>query len=105
METFSEKPPLSRCGRPQANSTTSSPRATSPAASEPTFPCSALIRAASSAARDRTSSRNANSTAARLVKDVSRQAGKAAAAAATAAPASAADAKSTVPLTCPVAGL
>ena len=33
---------------PQANSTTSSPRATSPAASEATLPCSAVISAASS---------------------------------------------------------
>src|SRR6266700_4402790 len=39
VETFSEKPPLSRCGMPQANSTTSRPRATSPAASEATLPC------------------------------------------------------------------
>ena len=41
VETFSENPPLSRCGMPQANSTTSRPRATSPAASEATLPCSA----------------------------------------------------------------
>ena len=34
VETFSENPPLSRCGMPQANSTTSRPRATSPSASE-----------------------------------------------------------------------
>ena len=57
------------------------------------------------AARERISSRNANSTAARLVRDVSRQAGKAAAAAWTAASTSAAEAKSTVPVTLPVAGL
>ena len=43
VETFSEKPPLSRCGMPQANSTTSRPRATSPAASEATLPCSAVM--------------------------------------------------------------
>ncbi len=54
---------------------------------------------------DLTSSRNENSTEARLISDVSRQAGKAAAAASTAAPTSAADAKSTVPETWPVAGL
>src|SRR5450432_375840 len=46
--SFSENEPFSRCGMPQANSTTSRPRATSPAASEVTFPCSALISAASS---------------------------------------------------------
>ena len=39
VEAFSVKPPLSRWGMPQANSTTSWPRATSPAASETTLPC------------------------------------------------------------------
>ena len=33
VETFSEKPPLSSCGMPQANSTTSWPREISPLAS------------------------------------------------------------------------
>ena len=46
VETFSENPPLSRCGMPQANSTTSRPRATSPAASEATLPCSSVISCA-----------------------------------------------------------
>ena len=45
------------------------------------------------------------SRSARLVSDVSRQPGQAPAAAATAASTSAAEAKSTVPVTCPVAGL
>ena len=90
---------------PQANSTTSSPRATSPAASEATLPCSELISAASSPRCCLISSRNANSTSARLVSDVSAQPGQAPAAACTAASTSAAVAKSTVPLTCPVAGL
>jgi hypothetical protein len=105
VETFSENPPLSRCGIPQANSTTSSPRDTSPAASEATLPCSELISAARSALCCLISSRNANSTSARLVSDASRQAGQACDAAATAAPTSAAVAKSTVPVTWPVAGL
>ena len=105
VDTFSENSPLSRCGMPQANSTTSRPRATSPAASDATLPCSALISAAMSACRARTSSRNANMTPARLTSEVARQPGNAPAAAWTAALTSAADAKSTVPLTCPVAGL
>ena len=83
---------MSRCGIPQANSTTSRPRATSPAASEATLPCSELISSASSAVWVRTSSRNANITEARLTSEVSRQAGNAAAAAATAASTSAAPA-------------
>ncbi len=33
-DTWSENSPLSRCGMPHANSTTSSPRCTSPSASE-----------------------------------------------------------------------
>ena len=85
LETFSENPPLSRWGMPQAKSTTSSPLATSPAASEATLPCSAVMSAASSAWRDRTSSRKANMTPARLTSDVSRQPGSAALAADTAA--------------------
>ena len=43
-------PPLSSCGTPQANSTFSRPRAISPAASESTLPCSAVMIAASSSA-------------------------------------------------------
>ena len=81
---------MSRCGIPQANSTTSRPRATSPAASEVTLPCSELISSASSAVWLRISSRNANITEARLTSEVSRQPGNAADAAATAASTSAA---------------
>ena len=73
VETFSENPPLSRCGMPQANSTTSRPRATSPAASEATLPCSSVISCAIWLAWDRTSSRNANSTEARLASETRRQ--------------------------------
>ena len=43
VDTFSENPPLCRCGMPQANSTTSRPRATSPPASLRTLPCSEVI--------------------------------------------------------------
>ena len=104
VETFSENPPLSRCGMPQANSTTSRPRATSPAASEATLPCSSVISCAISLARDRMSSRNANSTEARLASETRRQVWKASLAASTARSTSVGVAKSTWPLTCPVAG-
>ncbi len=104
VETFSENPPLSRCGMPQANSTTSRPRATSPAASEATLPCSSVISWASLLAFARRSSRNANSTEARLASETRRQVWNASLAASTARSTSAGVAKSTWPLTCPVAG-
>ena len=105
LETFSENPPLSRCGMPQANSTTSRPRATSPAASEATLPCSSVISCAISPAfATSRSSRNANSTEARLASETRRQSPNASLAAATARSTSARPAKSTWPLTCPVAG-
>ena len=72
---FSEKSPLSRCGMPQATSTTSRPRCTSPTASGTTLPCSdAMMRASSSRWRS-IRSRKANMTRARLTTEVSRQAG------------------------------
>jgi hypothetical protein len=89
---------------PQANSTTSSPRATSPAASEATLPCSELTSPASSAVCCTSSSRNRNKIAVRRARDIPRQPGNALAAAATASPTTAAEAKSTVPATWPVAG-
>jgi hypothetical protein len=94
-EAFSVKAPFSRCPIPQANSTTSCPRATSPRASERTLPCSAVINAASSSARAFSSSRKANSTCVRRATEVSRQPGKAAVAAATATSTSAAEANAT----------
>jgi len=104
VETFSENPPLSRCGMPQANSMTSRPRATSPAASEATLPCSAVISSASALVFWRMSSRKANRTVARRVSDTRRQVANASLAALTARSTSAGVAKSTWPLTCPVAG-
>ena len=47
VETWSVKSPFSSCGMPQANSTMSMPRVTSPCASVKTLPCSAVIIAAS----------------------------------------------------------
>ena len=69
------------------------------------MPCSAEISAASSSRCAYISSRNLNSTCARLTSEVSRQPGNAALAAATAASTSATDASATLPLTSPVAGL
>ena len=89
---------------PQANSTTSRPRATSPAASEVTLPCSAVTSAASSPVCACTSSRKLNRIAARRDSETLRQSAKAAVATATAAFTSAAVARSTCPVTWPVAG-
>jgi hypothetical protein len=89
---------------PQANSATSRPRVTSPAASDATLPCSEVISAAMSSLRAFTSSRNANKTSDRLDSEVRRQLPSAPRAASTAASTSAAVAKSTVPVTSPVAG-
>ena len=104
VEAFSVKPPLIRCGMPQANSTTSWPRATSPRASLRTLPCSAVINSASSPARASSSSRNRNNTRARRASEVSRQAGNAALAAATAASTSAGAANDSRAVAAPVAG-
>ena len=89
---------------PQAKSTTSRPRATSPWASENTLPCSELTAAASRSLLARSSSRNRNRTWTRLDSEVSRQPGKAAFAVATASPTSSAPARATVPVTVPDAG-
>ena len=97
--------PLSRCGIPQANSITSSPRVTSPIASESTLPCSAVRIRATSSRRSCTSSRIRKSSSARFASEVARQAGNAAFAAATAAPTSSVVARSTSPDCCPSAGL
>lgn len=89
---------------PQANSTTSRPRDTSPAASETTLPCSEEMSRASSSRCRATSSRNANSTFVRCESEVSRQPGNASFAAATAASTSGRPARSTAPARRPVAG-
>ena len=84
VETFSEYAPFVRCAMPQANSTTSMPRAISPSASEVTLPCSEVRIAASSSLRAFSSSRNANITLCRFAIEASRQPSKAARAFATA---------------------
>ncbi len=69
VETSVECDPLSRCGIPQANSMFSRPRATSPAASLSTLPCSAVTAAARSGAAAATRSRRRKRTAARALSD------------------------------------
>ena len=90
VPTCSLYSPLSSCGIPQANSTTSMPRVTSPSASVNTLPCSAVISAASSPEWRSSSSLNLNITRARRSGGVAAQPGKALAAACTATSTSAA---------------
>ena len=103
VETFSEYPPLSRCGMPQANSTTSRPRATSPAASEATLPCSSVMSSASSAGAgaDQLAEREQDRGA---LGQGDAAPGRERPGRATARSTSAGSAKSTWPVTCPVAG-
>ena len=69
VETCAEKSPLSSCGIPQANSTTSRPRWTSPRASLSTLPCSSVIASAIRPTLAFTSSRKANSTLVRWLRE------------------------------------
>ena len=105
VDTWSENSPFSSCGMPQANSTTSRPRITSPLASEITLPCSAETTAARSSRCRSTRSRNANMIRARRVRETSCQASKAFFAVCTARSTSAGSASSTRAWTCPAAGL
>ena len=89
---------------PQANSTTSRPRCTSPRASESTLPCSSVISSASSSEWRLTSSRKANRIFARLLSELCDQSAKAASATCTASATSAADASATSACCWPVAG-
>ena len=98
VEACSENEPLSRVGIPQQNSITSSPRVTSPIASESTLPCSAVSRRARSSLWAEKSSRIRKKSSARRASDTDRQAGNAALAACTAASISSTDAKSTAPV-------
>src|SRR5215218_4709590 len=90
---------------PQANSTTSWPRLTSPSASDTTLPCSLVMISANSCLRALSSSRKLNRICVRLANDVSRQSGNAAAAASMTVRASSTVARVTSPVTTPVAGL
>src|SRR6516225_8854770 len=104
VETCSENSPLSRVGIPQAYSTTSRPRMTSPLASETTLPCSSATITASSSRCRSMRSRRANMTRARRITDTSRHSCHALAAAATAASTSAGSANATWACCSPVAG-
>src|SRR3954451_1742799 len=105
VETWSEYSPLSSCGMPQANSTTSSPRWTSPAASESTLPCSSVISAAMSSLRWCTSSRNLKRIPVRRDSEDCDHSSNAAAAAPTARSTSDCSARTTSACCSPVAGL
>ncbi len=105
VETWSVKSPFSSCGMPQANSTMSMPRITSPWASVKTLPCSAVIVAARASRCSFISARKRFITRARRSGGVSAQAGTATLALATAASTSAALASATCRATAPVAGL
>ena len=99
------KLPLRRSARPHAYSMFSSPRATSPSASERTLPCSAVKRAAISAELASTRLRKASISFVRAASDVWRQSSKAALAEATAASTSSTLANPTAAVCSPVAGL
>ena len=105
VETSSENSPFNRWGMPQANSTTSMPRATSPRASSSTLPCSSVIRRARSSRWRSANSRKANRMRVRAVSDVSRQPAQAPTAPATARSTSASEARATTPVCAPDAGL
>ena len=90
---------------PQANSTTSMPRATSPSASAWVLPCSWEMARAMSAACLSSSSLNLNMKRARFSGGVRPQAGAASFAAATAVPTSAALERPSSAVCSPVAGL
>ena len=104
VDTSSENSPFNRWGMPQANSTTSMPRATSPRASSSTLPCSAVISRARSSRCRSTSSRKVKRIRVRAVSDVSRQPAQASAAAATARSTSRRQDSTTSPVCAPVAG-
>mmetsp|Transcript_36599 Transcript_36599/g.84900 ORF Transcript_36599/g.84900 Transcript_36599/m.84900 type:complete len:232 (-) Transcript_36599:1498-2193(-) len=97
--------PLSSCGMPVANSTTSMPRATSPSASGTVLPCSRTMASASCSLRSCSRVRNLNSTRARASGGVWLQDLAACVALATAASRSAVLPRRSVPCTAPVAGL
>ena len=103
--TCSSRSPFKRCSRPAENSTFSSPRAISPAASPSTLPCSLVTIAESSGVRSFSSWRRRKNTSARLVRLVDRQPGSAAFAAAIACSTVCTEAMLSSCCTSPVAGL
>ena len=104
VDTSLEYEPFNRWGRPQANSTFSRPRATSPAASLSTLPCSAVTAAARSGAAWATRSRKRKSTAALELSEPAPHSAAASFATSTAASTSAAEASGTSAVWTPRAG-
>ena len=105
VPTFSLNSPFKRLGMPQANSTTSMPRATEPLASASVLPCSELTRSASSSMCCSSRSLSLNMIRARRSGVIAAHLGKASLAALTAASISAALAKATRPDFSPTDGL
>ena len=105
VPTFSLNSPLSSCGMPQANSTTSMPRTTSPLASASVLPCSELTRSASSSICCSSRSLSLNMMRARRSGVTAAHLGRASRAACTAASTSAALANATRPDFSPTDGL
>ena len=105
VEACSEKSPLSSVGMPQAYSITSSPRCTSPSASEKTLPCSSVRSAARSSRRWWKSSRILKKSSCRRDSETWRQLTSASLAVCTARSISSTDAKSTSFVWTPRAGL
>src|ERR1700682_2525007 len=105
VPTLSLKSPLSRCGMPVANSTTSMPRVMEPSASVAVFPCSCDTSRARSDLCVCIKSRKRIKMRARRSAGAARHAGNAVLAASTAASTSKASASGTWRTTSPVAGL
>ena len=103
--TCSVYSPLRSCGMPHANSTTSSPRVREPPASDSTFPCSAVITAASRSELSSIKVLYLNMIRARVSGGVAAHSGKAAFAASTDALSSVVEASGTCAATSPVVGL
>ena len=103
VPTSAECSPLSKCGMPVANSTTSSPRWTDPAASGRVLPCSSVMAAAISSVCCSSRSRKTMRIRARRSGVVERHAGKAVRAAWTAASTLESSANGTVRTPRPVA--
>ena len=104
VETSELDEPCRRFGRPQANSTFSIPRATSPLASSSTLPCSRVTAAASSSRLALSSSRSAKSRPARRVSEDEPHSRDASTAEATTTSTSAGDARATSAVCTPRAG-
>ena len=105
VPTLAECSPFCRCGMPQANSTTSRPRVSSPTASENTLPCSSLMMRASLSMFSSNSALKRNITRARFNGEWRAHPGNASCAAAMACSVSCVVLITTWRICSPVAGL